>query len=382
MSGWSDHALGDLCRFIDYRGKTPRKTENGLRLITAKNVRMGFLNRYPEEFVSPDSYDAWMTRGIPQRGDVLFTTEAPLGLVCQLDTDEKVVFAQRIITLQTNRNEVDPTFLKYALVSPLLQTRIHENATGATALGIKASLLKKVPVPLPPLPEQERIVAILDEAFEGIATATAHAERNLHNARELFQSVLQSTFQQKGEDWVETTLGEVSRFSSGGTPSKNHAAYWDGQIPWVSGKDMKTDQISDSILHVSQSAVDDNKTRVAPIGSILILVRGMGLANGIRPAEVMSPCTFNQDIKALIPRKDLLPRFLARHLGFSLNNDDQILNSAAHGTLKINLDDLKSSKLAIPPISTQRAIVQKTRRPRHRNPPPRSDLRAQARRPR
>ncbi|MAZ75447.1 MAG: restriction endonuclease subunit S, partial [Deltaproteobacteria bacterium] len=59
------------------------------------------------------------------------------------------------------------------------------------------------------LPEQERIVGILDEAFEGIAAATAQAQKNLHTARELFQSVLQSTFSQKGDDWVETTLGEV-----------------------------------------------------------------------------------------------------------------------------------------------------------------------------
>jgi type I restriction enzyme S subunit len=97
---WQSNYLGDICRFIDYRGKTPTKTASGLRLITAKNVKMGFLQETPMEFVSAKSYNGWMTRGIPKIGDVLFTTEAPLANVAQLDTDEKVVFAQRIIVLQ------------------------------------------------------------------------------------------------------------------------------------------------------------------------------------------------------------------------------------------------------------------------------------------
>ena len=91
---WIDATIDQHIRFIDYRGKTPVKISKGLRLITAKNVKMGFLQTQPEEFVAPESYNSWMTRGIPKQGDVLFTTEAPLANVAQLDTDEKVVFAQ------------------------------------------------------------------------------------------------------------------------------------------------------------------------------------------------------------------------------------------------------------------------------------------------
>ena len=139
--GWQTKTLGDVCRFIDYRGKTPEKTTSGLRLITAKNVKMGYLQETPMEFVAPKSYDGWMTRGIPKMGDVLFTTEAPLANVAQLDTEEKVVFAQRIIVLQPSENNLDRTFLKYLLLSDLAQQRIHEKGTGATVKGIKASLL-------------------------------------------------------------------------------------------------------------------------------------------------------------------------------------------------------------------------------------------------
>lgn len=126
---WFDTVIGKCIRFIDYRGKTPVKTSSGLKLITAKNVRMGYLKNSPEEFVAPESYDKWMTRGIPKCGDVLFTTEAPLANVAQLDTDEKVVFAQRIIVMQTDAVHLDSTFLKYMLLSAPIQLRIHEKGT-------------------------------------------------------------------------------------------------------------------------------------------------------------------------------------------------------------------------------------------------------------
>ena len=208
--GWRIKQLGQACRFIDYRGRTPKKTEAGLRLITAKNVKMGFLQSEPAEFVSPASYESWMTRGIPARGDVLFTTEAPLANVAQLDTDERVVFAQRIIVLQPTEPDLDRTFLKYLLLSQSAQQRIHERGTGATVKGIKASLLKGVEISFPPLPEQQRIVAILDEAFDGIATTKANAKKNLQNARALFDSRLHAVFTQRGAGWAEKRLGDIA----------------------------------------------------------------------------------------------------------------------------------------------------------------------------
>jgi type I restriction enzyme S subunit len=191
---WEETPLEKHIRFIDYRGKTPKKTTSGLRLITAKNVKMGFLQRGPEEFVAPDTYDDWMSRGIPKRGDVLFTTEAPLGLVCQLDTDEKVVFAQRIITMQPDRDILNSEFLSFALRSAPLQLSIHERGTGATVKGIKASLLKKITLPFPSLPVQETIT----EHLTTLSVETKHLEtiyqQKLTALTELKQSILQKAF--------------------------------------------------------------------------------------------------------------------------------------------------------------------------------------------
>jgi type I restriction enzyme S subunit len=163
VEGWQQTTIGEQIKFIDYRGKTPVKTSSGLRLITAKNVKMGYVQETPKEFVAPESYDAWMTRGIPRLGDVLFTTEAPLANVAQLDTDEKVVFAQRIIIMQPNRAVLHPTFLKYLLLSRPVQHRIRTKGTGATVQGIKASLLRTIEIAFPTsLQVQERTVKKLD----------------------------------------------------------------------------------------------------------------------------------------------------------------------------------------------------------------------------
>jgi len=161
---WTNSTVGAEITFIDYRGKTPAKTSSGIRLITAKNVKMGYLQRTPMEFIAAANYKGWMTRGIPKKGDVLFTTEAPLANVAQLDTEEKVAFAQRIIIMQPNSAKLDSTFLKYLLLSQPLQQRIRTKGTGATVQGIKASLLKSIEISFPKtLSEQEAIVAALDQ---------------------------------------------------------------------------------------------------------------------------------------------------------------------------------------------------------------------------
>lgn len=193
--GWPNTTIGDCIRFIDYRGKTPDKTASGLRLITAKNVKMGYVQDTPQEFVAPESYDAWMTRGIPRRGDVLFTTEAPLANVAQLDTEDKVVFAQRIIIMQADAAKLDSTFLKYLLLSQPVQQRIRTKGTGATVQGIKASLLKTIEISFPKsTAEQRRIVAHLD----ALAAETQHLatlyERKLAALEELKKSLLHQAF--------------------------------------------------------------------------------------------------------------------------------------------------------------------------------------------
>lgn len=161
---WRWIRLGILCRFIDYRGKTPSKTSSGVRLITAKNIKKGYISFEPEEFIAEEDYEGWMTRGIPNYGDVIFTTEAPLGNVAQLNIQGKYALAQRAITLPIIDGAY-PEYLKYILMSQSMQKVINEQSTGTTVKGIKASKLKEIIIPLPSMKEQKEIIRILDSTL-------------------------------------------------------------------------------------------------------------------------------------------------------------------------------------------------------------------------
>jgi len=193
--GWTTSELGKPVKFIDYRGKTPPKKETGIRLITAKNVKMNHIQRNPEEFIDSKVYDGWMTRGYPRKGDVLFTTEAPLGNVAQLDTDETVVIGQRLITMQPDDRVLDRTFLKYALMSRPTQAEIFKRGTGATVVGIKASLLKQVPVSFPPRVSDQRALAKeIESNANSVAQLEEHYRRKIGDLAVLRQSILQKAF--------------------------------------------------------------------------------------------------------------------------------------------------------------------------------------------
>jgi type I restriction enzyme S subunit len=192
---WVETTIGEQIRFIDYRGKTPVKTAHGIRLITAKNVKMGFLQDTPMEYIAAGNYKTWMTRGIPEKGDVLFTTEAPLANVAQLDRAERVAFAQRIIIMQTKPETLDSTFLKYLLLSQPIQHRIRTRGTGATVQGIKASLLKTIEIAFPrSLVEQKRLVTKLEGLSDETQRLASIYERKLAALDALKKSLVHLAF--------------------------------------------------------------------------------------------------------------------------------------------------------------------------------------------
>ncbi len=146
-------------QLIDYRGKTPRKTEAGIPLITAKVIKNGKILP-PTEFIAESDYESWMRRGIPKEGDVVLTVEAPLGEVAQLDS-RKIALAQRVITLRGKKDLLNNTFLKYLLMSNECQSHLNGRASGTTVIGIKQSELRKVLLTFPPLSIQNKISNIL-----------------------------------------------------------------------------------------------------------------------------------------------------------------------------------------------------------------------------
>jgi type I restriction enzyme S subunit len=159
-----------------------------------------------------------------------------------------------------------------------------------------------------------------------------------------------------GETWQSRTLDDCATFGSGGTPSKSRADFWTGTIPWVSAKDLKVFRLHDAEDHVTPQAIDAG-SRLAPAGSIFLLVRGMTLHNDVPVCVAMRDMAFNQDIKALMPKAGVDGAFLTYWL---LSRKPALLSSvdsAGHGTGRLNTDTLKAMTVALPSLAEQKAIA-------------------------
>jgi type I restriction enzyme S subunit len=151
---------------IDHRGRTPRKlggdfAEVGVQVISAKNVYDGRLHLTDNpRFVASEMAARWMPVQL-RHGDVLLTSEAPLGEAAYIDGDSGHCLGQRLFALRARRGVANGRFLYYALLSPLVQQRLHARATGTTAQGIKQSELRQVEIDLPDIAEQSGIASVL-----------------------------------------------------------------------------------------------------------------------------------------------------------------------------------------------------------------------------
>lgn len=160
---WRLSKLNEITDYVDYRGKTPQKVEDGTFLVTAKNIKSGFIDyESSKEYVPSEQYDEIMSRGKPKLGDILFTTEAPLGNVALVDRTD-VAIAQRVIKFRPKDIEnLDSGFLKHFMLSTIFQKELLQNATGSTVLGVKGKRLHVMFICLPDLNEQKTIVNVLD----------------------------------------------------------------------------------------------------------------------------------------------------------------------------------------------------------------------------
>lgn len=237
-------------------------------------------------------------------------------------------------------------YIYFCVMSKTFREPAIAQMTGTGGLQrVPRAYVEQFEIPLPPLEVQKEIVAEIDGYQKVIDGACAVVDNyrphiSIH------------------PDWPIVELGDIVVFTSGGTPSKAKDIYWTGEIPWVSAKDLKVDRLYDAALHISEVAIAESATQLAPVGSLLVLVRGMGLANGVPICEVMRPCAFNQDLKALIPdTARVLSSFLAVALRQQTSQFKRILETAAHGTLKINSEDLRQIKIPLPKLETQQKIV-------------------------
>ncbi|MHC3031697.1 restriction endonuclease subunit S [Acinetobacter nosocomialis] len=310
---WKQVVLEDaLDALIDYRGKTPKKVDKGIPLITAKVVKSGRILPM-DEFIADEDYESWMVRGIPQVSDIVVTTEAPLGEVAQIK-NANVALAQRIVTLRGKVDFLENDFLLFLMQSDFVQNQLEARATGSTVKGIKQSELRKIILPIPPIAEQKYIGKILsdlddkihlnnqinqtlesiaqaifkswfidfepvrakiaakqegkDPEFAAMCAISGKSEAELEQMAEddfaelqataaLFpDELVESEFGEVPRGWEVSTVGEQIQTVGGGTPSTKNADFWDDGIHyWTTPKDLSN--LTDKILLNTERKITD-----------------------------------------------------------------------------------------------------------------------------
>ena len=149
-----------LDKLIDYRGKTPKKSEIGIVTLSAKSVKNNYIDYSQCYYISEEEYKKFMVRGFPKKGDILLTTEAPLGMVARLDRDD-VAIAQRLLILRGKKDVLDNDYLLYYLQSPFGQASLRARETGTTVTGIKQAEFRKMEIKIPDYENQKKISGIL-----------------------------------------------------------------------------------------------------------------------------------------------------------------------------------------------------------------------------
>ena len=188
---WEESKITDVADYVDYRGKTPKKVEDGILLVTAKNIRFGYIDySVSQEYICSDDFDEVMRRGRAEIGDVLITTEAPLGNVASVDR-ENIALAQRVIKYRGKKGILNNEFLKQKFLSEEFQSLISSKATGGTVQGIKGSTLHNLEIHIPEdIEEQTKIANFLLGIDQKIEVVTQQIEQ----AKQWKKGLLQQMF--------------------------------------------------------------------------------------------------------------------------------------------------------------------------------------------
>ena len=299
--GWKKVALGSLGKCITGLTYSPKDITDisGLLVLRSSNVQNGRLAFEDNVFVSKEVPEEQLTK----EGDILICvrngSKNLIGKNCLITKEASGCAHGAFMTIFRSNN---PEFIYQLLQSDRYYNQVRRNL-GATINSINTSDLYEFTFPLPPLPEQRKIAAILRTWDEGIEKLEKIRLKKLF----LWKAQRTNLLKRLGRTFGFSEIGSVtSAVVGGGTPSRSNEEYWDGTIPWVSVKDLIAPVLSDTQEHISEKALKESASNLIPAFTPIVATR---MAVG-RAAYFTVDVAINQDLKALIPKKEYSPRYL------------------------------------------------------------------------
>lgn len=295
-----------------------------------------------------------------RHGDILISIANSWELVGKCSYVGELAYpatAGGFIAIVRPKKHTHPRYLYHWLTSPKMQHEIRHCGRQTTNISnLDVGRFKELPFPEFDFDEQRRIAMILDKGDT--------IRRKRQQALDLADDFLKSVFLEMFGDPVrnpfeldQKPLGKCADFVSGATPSKGNPAFWNGTFPWVSPKDMKVETILDAQDHVSESVFEQTSLKRIPKGTPLIVVRGMILAHTVPMAMTGVDVAINQDMKGILFGKGIDPVFGLWCLRVQHQHILDQVDSAAHGTKRLDMDKLKAIPIHVPGDNQQQKFV-------------------------
>jgi len=344
--GWEIKKFSDVCELVG--GSQPSKDEfiyepkdGYIRLIQVRDYRTDkFVTYIPKV----------KAKRFCNKEDIMIGRYGPpiFGIFKGIEGAYNVALMKAVVDERICNRDYFYLFLKTDKLREFVE---HSSKRAAGQDGIRKELLDKYPVPLPPLPEQQRIVAILDEAFAAIAKAKANAQQNLQNAKELFESYLQGVFENKGKDWEEKTLGGVCSLYQGIAinAKTKHALVEKSDLPLLRIKDLKNntaEQYIDPNNYPVNALVNESDIIYTRTGSLGLVFRGKRGVLHNNSFKVVPNAELTKDYLFIWLQN---PIFKSKIMSLALKAAQPDITHAI----------FKVQEIAIPPIKEQKAIVLK-----------------------
>ena len=335
--------------------KVPDDDEIPIRLCNYTDVYNNEFITLALDFMQATASEAEISKFGLAVDDVIITKDSEswddIGVPALVrETVGDLVCGYHLALLRSLKERMDGAFLFRCLQAKPVRVQLELVANGVTRFGIPKSEIGAMRLPVPPLTQQRAIADYLDRETARLDALVAAKERVLRLLAEKRRAVItravtrgidpRAPLRDSGIPW----LGEIPshweivalRFlvdlTSGATPDTGKPEYWDGEIPWVSSKDMKQNEITDTQDHVSEMALSECNLHLIEPGAVLIVVRGMILAHSFPTALNGKPVTINQDMKALRCCSSLAPPYLRDFFRGVEEHTISLADSSAHGT--------------------------------------------------
>jgi type I restriction enzyme, S subunit len=355
--GWVEKRLSEVCegKITDGTHQTPKYFDDGYTFLSSKNVANKVIDWEKVKYIDETQHIAMQKRLSPKKGDILLAKNGTTGVAAMVDRDEIFDIYVSLALLRPSE-EVLPAYMLHFINSNLAKEQFNQRLKGAGVPNLHLKEIRDVVIPLPPLPIQKRIVAILDEAFDAIDQAIANTEQNLQNARELFESYLNKVFSEKSKEWEEKRLGELCSIARGSSPRpiKNFISTEKDGVNWIKiGDGSKSSKYIDSTKQKITKEGAKRSRKVKKGDFLLSNSMSFGKAYILRIDGCIHDGWFALSAKFELFDRDYLYYFLS-----SAAAVDQFENLATGAIVRnINRDLVSRVIVPIPSIFEQKKIV-------------------------